>query len=98
MTNVRQDKIDLTWERISHETKESGSWLFRKYKHLSSNCHERTDAPSVFLINIVFKHPVALIYHFTYISVLNATYYVVTLLPHYIVRLYTAIIRRVPSS
>jgi hypothetical protein len=23
----RQDKIDLAWERISHETKESGSWL-----------------------------------------------------------------------
>jgi hypothetical protein len=22
-----QDKIDLAWERISHETKESGSWL-----------------------------------------------------------------------
>jgi hypothetical protein len=24
---VRQDKIDLIWERISHETKESGSRL-----------------------------------------------------------------------
>jgi hypothetical protein len=24
---VRQDKIDLAWERISHKTKESGSWL-----------------------------------------------------------------------
>jgi hypothetical protein len=24
---ARQDKIDLTWERISHETKESGFWL-----------------------------------------------------------------------
>jgi hypothetical protein len=23
----RQDKIDLVWERISHEMKESGSWL-----------------------------------------------------------------------
>jgi hypothetical protein len=23
----RQGKIDLAWERISHETKESGSWL-----------------------------------------------------------------------
>jgi hypothetical protein len=23
---ARQDKIDLAWERISHETKESGSW------------------------------------------------------------------------
>jgi hypothetical protein len=22
-----QDKIDLAWERISHEAKESGSWL-----------------------------------------------------------------------
>jgi hypothetical protein len=24
---ARQDKIDLVWERISHETKKSGSWL-----------------------------------------------------------------------
>jgi hypothetical protein len=24
---ARQDKIDFGWERISHETKESGSWL-----------------------------------------------------------------------
>jgi hypothetical protein len=24
---ARQDKIDLAWERISKETKESGSWL-----------------------------------------------------------------------
>jgi hypothetical protein len=24
---VRQDKIDLAWEGISHEMKESGSWL-----------------------------------------------------------------------
>jgi hypothetical protein len=24
---ARQDKMDLAWERISHETKESGSWL-----------------------------------------------------------------------
>jgi hypothetical protein len=24
---ARQDKIDLAWERISHEIKESGSWL-----------------------------------------------------------------------
>jgi hypothetical protein len=24
---ARQDKIDLIWERISHETKESVSWL-----------------------------------------------------------------------
>jgi hypothetical protein len=24
---ARQDKIDLAWERISHEMKESGSWL-----------------------------------------------------------------------
>jgi hypothetical protein len=25
--SVRRDKIDLAWERISHEMKESGSWL-----------------------------------------------------------------------
>jgi hypothetical protein len=24
---ARQNKIDLAWERISHEIKESGSWL-----------------------------------------------------------------------
>jgi hypothetical protein len=24
---ARQDKIDLAWERISHEMKESGFWL-----------------------------------------------------------------------
>jgi hypothetical protein len=24
---ARQDRKDLAWERISHETKESGSWL-----------------------------------------------------------------------
>jgi hypothetical protein len=24
---ARRDRIDLPWERISHETKESGSWL-----------------------------------------------------------------------
>jgi hypothetical protein len=24
---AKQDKIDLTWERISHETKKSGFWL-----------------------------------------------------------------------
>jgi hypothetical protein len=24
---ARHGKINLTWERISHETKESGSWL-----------------------------------------------------------------------
>jgi hypothetical protein len=24
---ARRDKIDLAWERISHEMKESGSWL-----------------------------------------------------------------------
>jgi hypothetical protein len=36
--------------------------------------------------NIVFKHPVALMYLklYTYIFVLNATYYLVTFLPHYI--------------
>jgi hypothetical protein len=25
--SARQDKIDLAWERISHEMKESGTWL-----------------------------------------------------------------------
>jgi hypothetical protein len=47
---AKQDKIDLVWERISHETKESGSWLssFQKYKHLNLNCHRRKDAPNVF--------------------------------------------------
>jgi hypothetical protein len=25
--NARQDKTDLAWEGISHEMKESGSWL-----------------------------------------------------------------------
>jgi hypothetical protein len=24
---AKQDEIDLAWERSSHETKESGSWL-----------------------------------------------------------------------
>jgi hypothetical protein len=24
---IRKDIIDLAWQRISHETKESGSWL-----------------------------------------------------------------------
>jgi hypothetical protein len=24
---ARQDRTDLAWERISHETKESGTWL-----------------------------------------------------------------------
>jgi hypothetical protein len=24
---AKQDKINLSWERISHEMKESGSWL-----------------------------------------------------------------------
>jgi hypothetical protein len=24
---ARRDKIDLAWERISHETRESGFWL-----------------------------------------------------------------------
>jgi hypothetical protein len=44
--------------------------------------------------NIVFKHPIALIYLlYTYISVLNTTYYLVTLLPHDMFQPYTAIIR-----
>jgi hypothetical protein len=44
--------------------------------------------------NSVFKHPVVLIYLLhTYISVLNATYYLVTLLPHYMFSPHMAIIR-----
>jgi hypothetical protein len=40
---ARQDKTDLAWERISHETKES-----KKYKRLSLNCHRITDAHDVY--------------------------------------------------
>jgi hypothetical protein len=31
---TRQDKTDLAWERISHEMKESGSWL-RSFETIS---------------------------------------------------------------
>jgi hypothetical protein len=48
-----QDKIRvyLAWGRISHETKEFGMCLvlYEKYKHLSLNCHRKTDVPNVFL-------------------------------------------------
>jgi predicted DCC family thiol-disulfide oxidoreductase YuxK len=45
-----QDKIDLAWERISHETKESGSRLSssKQYKRVRLNCHRGTDAPNIF--------------------------------------------------
>jgi hypothetical protein len=44
--------------------------------------------------NIVFKHPAALTYLlYTYISVLNETYYLLTLLSHYMFRSHIAIIR-----
>jgi hypothetical protein len=43
---------------------------------------------------IVFKHPVASMYLlYTYFSVLNEMYYLVTLLAHYMFRPYTAIIK-----
>jgi hypothetical protein len=45
--SVRQDKIDLAWERISHETKQSRSRLI-SYDRCSLNCSRRTDAPIVF--------------------------------------------------
>jgi hypothetical protein len=77
---ARQDQIDLAWERISHETKDSG---FR----LSS--FETTLAP---LFKLSQKNGCYITY-FTNIFVLNATYYIVTLLPHYMARLYTVIIR-----
>jgi hypothetical protein len=44
---ARQDKIDLAWERISHETKESEP-ISKQYKRFSLNCHSRTDVPNVF--------------------------------------------------
>jgi hypothetical protein len=45
------------------------------------------------ICNNVFKYPVALLYLlYTYISVLNGTYYLVTLLLHYVFRLHTTII------
>jgi hypothetical protein len=49
--------------------------------------------------NIVFKHPVALTYHLIhiYFRLKCNVLYIVTLLPHYMVRLYTAIIRRLLS-
>jgi hypothetical protein len=67
---ARQDKIDVAWERISRETKESGSWL---------SSLETIKAPEFilswkngctqlfFLINILFKYPVALIHHLFHI-------------------------------
>jgi hypothetical protein len=49
-------------------------------------------AASFMMHNIVFKHPVALLYLlYTYISVLSETYYNVTFLPQYMFRLYTAV-------
>jgi hypothetical protein len=40
--------------------------------------------------NNIFKHPVALIYLlYIYISILNATYYLVTFLPHYVSAVYS---------
>jgi hypothetical protein len=44
---ARRNKIDLAWEKNSHEM-ESESCP-KKYKHLSLNCHGRTDAPNDFL-------------------------------------------------
>jgi hypothetical protein len=48
--------------------------------------------PMFSFLNIVFKHPVELMNLFTQISILNASYYLVILLPYYLFRLYTAII------
>jgi hypothetical protein len=59
---ARRGKIDLVaWGRIFRETKESGSWFFRN--NISTRvCHGMFSFP-----NIVFKHPVALIYHLFHI-------------------------------
>jgi hypothetical protein len=45
---ARQDKIDLAWEAVSYETKESGSRLSfsKQYKRISLNCYRRMDASS----------------------------------------------------
>jgi hypothetical protein len=56
-----QDKIDLAWERISHEMNESESWFSKPpFKLSQKNGHTQR---LFFIINIVFKHPVALIYN-----------------------------------
>jgi hypothetical protein len=92
---TRQDNIDLTWERNSHETKESGSRFFRKkYKRLSSNCHWKRMHPVFSFLNIVFKQPVALIYYLFHIYFrVNCNLLCSHSFPNYMVRLYTAIIR-----
>jgi hypothetical protein len=67
---ARQGKTDLAWERISHETKESGSRLSSfetiqapQFKLARNNgCTQCLPFP-----NIVFKHPVAFIYHLFHI-------------------------------
>jgi hypothetical protein len=92
--DARQDKIVLAWERISHETKESGSrFCFFFFYNVSALVEIVIEEGMHPIPHIIFKHPVAFMYHFTYISVLHATYYVVTLLPYYMGWLYTAIIK-----
>jgi hypothetical protein len=62
-------------------------------------CHFHSQSRQIsrcYFDTIVFKHPVALIYilyTYTSISIVSATDYVVTILPHYMFRLYTTIIR-----
>jgi hypothetical protein len=68
-------------------------------KHNICKCswYIATELPAIFVVttcNIVFKHPVALIYSFTrYTSVHNATHLLSSSPSHYIFRPYTAFIR-----
>jgi hypothetical protein len=70
-TQTGQDKMHLAWERFSHETKESGSRLSsfetiyaHQFKLLRKNGCTHC---FLFLIRIMFKPPVALIYHLFHI-------------------------------
>jgi hypothetical protein len=64
----RQDKIDLAWETISHETNESGSRLnfFETILSPQFKLSQENGCTQCFL-NIEFKHPVALIYNLLHI-------------------------------
>jgi hypothetical protein len=90
---ARQDKTDLAWGRISHETKRLSSFKTIKVSQFKLSEKYRCTLCFLFLILYLSILLYEYIIYFTYISVLNATYYIVTLLPHYMVQLYTTIIR-----
>jgi hypothetical protein len=53
---IRQGKIDLDWERISPETKESGSWLssFKTIYASQSKLSQKNGCTQCFLFLILY--------------------------------------------